>query len=230
MFAALKLLQQDIGRVHIAADIGCHSFASFEPFTSGHTILGYGMSLASRAGVSPVMRRRDARDHGRRRLLAQRSALRRAVGAVQRRRRRARHPQERLHVGDRHAGNHFDAGRGAQGARAGQAREPRPYQSSRSSARSRASACGGCATSTAIASTRCGARCTKRSRPISPGSRSIIAEGECQLERQRRVKPWLAGASPRRASARCASSTASTRTSARATTRASGFPAARRCR
>jgi indolepyruvate ferredoxin oxidoreductase alpha subunit len=58
VFAALKLVQQDIGRVHIAADIGCHSFASFEPFSSGHTILGYGMSLASRAGVSPVMGRR----------------------------------------------------------------------------------------------------------------------------------------------------------------------------
>ncbi len=58
VFAALKLLQQDIGRLHIAADIGCHSFASFEPFSSGHTILGYGMSLASRAGVSPVMKRR----------------------------------------------------------------------------------------------------------------------------------------------------------------------------
>ena len=58
VFAALKLLQQDIGRLHIAADIGCHSFASFEPFSSGHTILGYGMSLASRAGVSPVMSRR----------------------------------------------------------------------------------------------------------------------------------------------------------------------------
>jgi indolepyruvate ferredoxin oxidoreductase alpha subunit len=58
VFAALKLLQQDIGPVHIAADIGCHSFASFAPFSSGHTILGYGMSLASRAGVSPMMRRR----------------------------------------------------------------------------------------------------------------------------------------------------------------------------
>jgi len=58
VFAALKLLQGDIGRVHVAADIGCHSFASFEPFSSGHTILGYGMSLASRAGVSPAMGRR----------------------------------------------------------------------------------------------------------------------------------------------------------------------------
>jgi indolepyruvate ferredoxin oxidoreductase alpha subunit len=58
VFSALKLAQQDVGKVHIAADIGCHSFATFEPFSLGHSILGYGMSLASRAGVSPVMQRR----------------------------------------------------------------------------------------------------------------------------------------------------------------------------
>ena len=58
VFAALKLAQQEVGKVHIAADIGCHSFATFEPFSLGHSILGYGMSLASRAGVSPVMQRR----------------------------------------------------------------------------------------------------------------------------------------------------------------------------
>ena len=58
VFAALKLAQQRVGDVHIAADIGCHSFATFEPFSMGHSILGYGMSLASRAGVSPVMQRR----------------------------------------------------------------------------------------------------------------------------------------------------------------------------
>jgi indolepyruvate ferredoxin oxidoreductase alpha subunit len=59
VFAALKLAQQDIGPVHIAADIGCHALATFEPFSSGHSILGYGMSLASRAGVSPMMQRRS---------------------------------------------------------------------------------------------------------------------------------------------------------------------------
>lgn len=58
VFAALKLAQQDVGPVHVAADIGCHAFATFEPFSTGHSILGYGMSLASRAGVSPMMRRR----------------------------------------------------------------------------------------------------------------------------------------------------------------------------
>jgi indolepyruvate ferredoxin oxidoreductase alpha subunit len=58
VFAALKLAQQTIGPIHIAGDIGCHAFATFEPFSMGHSILGYGMSLASRAGVSPVMQRR----------------------------------------------------------------------------------------------------------------------------------------------------------------------------
>ena len=58
VFAAMKLAKQAIGQVHVAADIGCHSFATFEPFSQGHSILGYGMSLASRAGVSPSMGRR----------------------------------------------------------------------------------------------------------------------------------------------------------------------------
>jgi indolepyruvate ferredoxin oxidoreductase alpha subunit len=58
VFSALKLAQQEIGAVHIAADIGCHAFGTFEPFSMGHSILGYGMSLASRAGVSPMMQRR----------------------------------------------------------------------------------------------------------------------------------------------------------------------------
>ncbi|MBL0090669.1 MAG: indolepyruvate ferredoxin oxidoreductase subunit alpha [Ideonella sp.] len=59
VFSALKLAQQAVGPVHIAADIGCHALATFEPFSSGHSILGYGMSLASRAGVSPMMQRRS---------------------------------------------------------------------------------------------------------------------------------------------------------------------------
>ena len=58
VFSALTLAQQEIGAVHVAADIGCHALGTFEPFSTGHTILGYGMSLASRAGVSPAMQRR----------------------------------------------------------------------------------------------------------------------------------------------------------------------------
>jgi indolepyruvate ferredoxin oxidoreductase alpha subunit len=58
VFSALKLAQETVGPVHVSGDIGCHALATFEPFSVGHSILGYGMSLASRAGVSPLMKRR----------------------------------------------------------------------------------------------------------------------------------------------------------------------------
>ncbi len=51
VFSALKLVEQEIGRFHVSTDIGCHSFATFAPFSFGNSILGYGMSLASSAGV-----------------------------------------------------------------------------------------------------------------------------------------------------------------------------------
>ena len=59
VFSALKMLQEDVGKVHIAADIGCHAFATFEPFSMGNSILGYGMSLASAAAVAPFQDRRS---------------------------------------------------------------------------------------------------------------------------------------------------------------------------
>ena len=59
VFSALKILQDEIGKVHIAADIGCHAFATFEPFSMGNSILGYGMSLASAAAVTPFQGRRS---------------------------------------------------------------------------------------------------------------------------------------------------------------------------
>ena len=58
VFAALKLVREEIGPMHVSSDIGCHSFATFEPFSMGNSILGYGMSLASAAGVTPLQSRR----------------------------------------------------------------------------------------------------------------------------------------------------------------------------
>ena len=58
VFAALKLVERDIGKFHISADIGCHSFATFAPFSFGHSILGYGMSMASSAAVKNFSARR----------------------------------------------------------------------------------------------------------------------------------------------------------------------------
>ena len=58
VFGAMKLAERDIGKVHYAADIGCHAFATFQPFGFGNSILGYGMSLASNAAVSPMQQKR----------------------------------------------------------------------------------------------------------------------------------------------------------------------------
>jgi indolepyruvate ferredoxin oxidoreductase alpha subunit len=58
VFSAMKLVAKDIGRPHVSMDVGCHAFASFEPFSQGNTLLGYGMSLASAAGVGPIQAKR----------------------------------------------------------------------------------------------------------------------------------------------------------------------------
>jgi indolepyruvate ferredoxin oxidoreductase alpha subunit len=58
VFSAIKLAEREVGPVHVSADIGCHSFAGFAPFSIGNSILGYGMSLASAAAVGPNMKKR----------------------------------------------------------------------------------------------------------------------------------------------------------------------------
>ena len=56
VFSALKLVQEQVGKVHVSGDIGCHSFATLEPFKLGNTILGYGLGLASSVGLSSMMK------------------------------------------------------------------------------------------------------------------------------------------------------------------------------
>ena len=58
VFSAMKMLQPEIGPVHLSADIGCHSYSLLPPFNFGQTILGYGLGLASSAAVGPMMQKR----------------------------------------------------------------------------------------------------------------------------------------------------------------------------
>ena len=51
LFSSLKLLQKEIGPVHVSADIGCHSFASLEPFHLGASIMGYGLGSAAASAL-----------------------------------------------------------------------------------------------------------------------------------------------------------------------------------
>ncbi len=49
IFAALKLTEKARGKHQIAADIGCHLFASLPPFEIGGSTMGYGLGPASNA-------------------------------------------------------------------------------------------------------------------------------------------------------------------------------------
>ncbi len=57
-FAAMKLLQRETGPLHISADIGCHSFATLPPFNMGNSIMGYGLGAAGAAALGTAGGRR----------------------------------------------------------------------------------------------------------------------------------------------------------------------------
>ena len=48
VFSAIKLVERDLGKIHMAADIGCHTFSTLPPFNLGNTVLGYGLGLVER--------------------------------------------------------------------------------------------------------------------------------------------------------------------------------------
>jgi indolepyruvate ferredoxin oxidoreductase, alpha subunit len=47
IFAAMKLVEKELGQHHVAADIGCHLFSILPPFNIGATTMGYGLGPAS---------------------------------------------------------------------------------------------------------------------------------------------------------------------------------------
>lgn len=49
IFAAMKLVEQEMGPHQIAADIGCHLFSIMPPFEIGGTTMGFGLGPASNA-------------------------------------------------------------------------------------------------------------------------------------------------------------------------------------
>jgi indolepyruvate ferredoxin oxidoreductase alpha subunit len=53
IFSAIKILEKELGPTHVSADIGCHTFAALPPFKIGNTVMGYGLGLASSAGLRP---------------------------------------------------------------------------------------------------------------------------------------------------------------------------------
>jgi len=191
VFSALKLAQQQIGDVHIAADIGCHAFGTFEPFSMGHSILGYGMSLASRAGVSPVMQRRTLAIMGdggfwhNGLLTGVQSALFNGDDAV-------------LLIFK----NGYTSATGTQefistpseSAKAAATDKGRSLVHTNQTIESALQGLGvrWLRTVTSYDVEKMRATLTEAFTTDFDGLKVIVAEGECQLERQRRLKPWLA--------------------------------------
>jgi indolepyruvate ferredoxin oxidoreductase alpha subunit len=58
VFSAMKVLERDTGAFHLSADIGCHLFSTLPPFNIGNTVLGYGLGLASNSAVHPMFAKR----------------------------------------------------------------------------------------------------------------------------------------------------------------------------
>jgi indolepyruvate ferredoxin oxidoreductase alpha subunit len=192
VFSAIKLAQQQIGQVHVAADIGCHALGTFEPFSIGHSILGYGMSLASRAGVSPMMQRRTLAIMGdggfwhNGLLTGVQSALFNGDDAVllifKNGYTSATGTQDIISTPEHDT--KFEAGdKGASIVHTNQTIE----------ATLKGLGVQWMKTVTTYDVDKVRATLIDAFTSDFNGLKVIIAEGECQLERQRRIKPWLAG-------------------------------------
>jgi indolepyruvate ferredoxin oxidoreductase alpha subunit len=59
LFAAMKLVEKELGPHHVAADIGCHLFSILPPFNIGATTMGYGLGPASASAFNVESDRRS---------------------------------------------------------------------------------------------------------------------------------------------------------------------------
>jgi indolepyruvate ferredoxin oxidoreductase, alpha subunit len=54
IFAAMKLVERELGPHHVSGDIGCHLFSVLPPFNIGNSTMGYGLGGAGAAAFSAV--------------------------------------------------------------------------------------------------------------------------------------------------------------------------------
>lgn len=54
IFTAMKMVQRELGDFHVSSDIGCNLFSILPPFNIGNTTMGYGLSSAGAAAFKTV--------------------------------------------------------------------------------------------------------------------------------------------------------------------------------
>jgi indolepyruvate ferredoxin oxidoreductase, alpha subunit len=52
IFTAMKLVERELGPHHVSADIGCHLFSILPPFNIGNTTMGYGLGWSGAAALN----------------------------------------------------------------------------------------------------------------------------------------------------------------------------------
>ena len=58
IFTAMKLVEKEIGEFHVSGDIGCHIFSILPPFNLGNTTMGYGLGMAGAAAFQSDSKQR----------------------------------------------------------------------------------------------------------------------------------------------------------------------------
>jgi indolepyruvate ferredoxin oxidoreductase alpha subunit len=58
IFTAMKLVQRELGQLHISCDIGCHLFSILPPFNLGNTTMGYGLGAAGASAFNAPRNKR----------------------------------------------------------------------------------------------------------------------------------------------------------------------------
>ena len=190
LFSAIKQVQQEHGPLHISSDIGCHSFATLAPFNLGNTIMGYGLSLASASSV------RSALPHKSISIMGDggfwHNGLTTGIASA---------------VFNKHDGIVIIINNGYSAATGGQdipshmlpnliATTVDAERSERQQSQSIERACRGAGvewvrTVTTYGISEMKDTLTEALESDQPGLKVIIAEGECMLNKQRRVKPIL---------------------------------------
>ncbi|MFC7047618.1 indolepyruvate ferredoxin oxidoreductase subunit alpha [Emcibacter nanhaiensis] len=58
VFTAMKLLQRELGNIHVSCDIGCHLFSILPPFNIGNTTMGYGLGWSGASAFNTASDKR----------------------------------------------------------------------------------------------------------------------------------------------------------------------------
>ncbi|WHU04221.1 indolepyruvate ferredoxin oxidoreductase subunit alpha [Sphingomonas sp. NIBR02145] len=183
IFSAMKLVQKEMGAFHVSADIGCHLFSILPPFHIGNTTMGYGLGTAGASAFKPRDKRAIAimGDGG-----FWHNGLTSGIGNA------VFNQDDNLTI---IVDNGYSAATGGQDILSSRAKPPGRKTNNPIEKAVRGVGIGWARTMTRtydVAGMRDAIREALASKEKGP--KVLVAQSECQLNRQRRVKPQLAKA------------------------------------